>query len=118
KEMAVSPAKQLKFSLTDKEILTLSRWAILIEELYSKKFKKWMPQDIEWAKDGKTGELFIVQSRPETVHASKTAKTLEKSFRIQEIRPYKILPKVQKAIQEKVEEKVNLFGSKNCRYST
>lgn len=45
-------------------------------------------------------------------------KTLEKSFRIQEIRPYKILPKVQKAIQEKVEEKVNLFGSKNCRYST
>jgi len=40
-------------------------------------------------------------------------KTLEKSFRIQEIRPYKILPKVQKAIQEKVEEKVNLFGSKN-----
>ena len=77
KEMAVSPAKQLKFSLTDKEILTLSRWAILIEELYSKKFKKWMPQDIEWAKDGKTGELFIVQSRPETVHASKTAKTYE-----------------------------------------
>lgn len=77
KEMAVSPAKQLKFSLTDKEILTLSRWAILIEELYSKKFKKWMPQDIEWAKDGKTGKLFIVQSRPETVHASKTAKTYE-----------------------------------------
>ncbi|MBZ9577896.1 phosphoenolpyruvate synthase [Patescibacteria group bacterium] len=77
KEVTVSPAKQLKFSLTDKEILTLSRWAILIEELYSKKFKKWMPQDIEWAKDGKTGELFIVQSRPETVHASKTAKTYE-----------------------------------------
>lgn len=40
-------------------------------------------------------------------------KTLEKSFRTQEIRPYKILPKIQKAIQKKVEEKVNLFGSKN-----
>lgn len=45
-------------------------------------------------------------------------KTLEKSFKTQEIRPYKILPKVQKAIQKKVEEKINLFGSKNCRYST
>jgi pyruvate,water dikinase len=77
KEVAVNPQKQLRFSLTDEEILTLSRWAILIEELYSKKAKKWMPQDIEWAKDGKTGELFIVQSRPETVHTPKTARAYE-----------------------------------------
>ncbi len=73
KEVFVSSDKQLKFSLNDEEILTLARWAVLIEKHYSKKYKKWMPQDIEWAKDGKTGELFIVQSRPETVHAAKTA---------------------------------------------
>jgi len=77
KEVAVFPDKQLKFSLNDKEILTLSQWAILIEEHYSKKYRKWMPQDIEWAKDGKTGELFIVQSRPETVHAPKTGRVFE-----------------------------------------
>ncbi len=70
KEKKVKASKQLKFSLTDEEVLTLARWAKLIEEHYSEKFGKWMPQDIEWAKDGKTGELFIVQSRPETVHAA------------------------------------------------
>jgi pyruvate,water dikinase len=57
-----------KFSLTDEEILKLAQWAVLIEKHYQ------TPQDIEWAKDGRTGELFIVQSRPETVHAPKEAK--------------------------------------------
>ena len=71
KEVAVSGKDQLKFSLSDDEILTLAKWGIIIEEHYSKIQKKWMPQDIEWAKDGKTGELFIVQSRPETVHSIK-----------------------------------------------
>jgi Phosphoenolpyruvate synthase/pyruvate phosphate dikinase len=65
----VSKKDQLKFSLSDNEILTLAKWGVIIEEHYSKIQKKWMPQDIEWAKDGKTGELFIVQSRPETVHS-------------------------------------------------
>jgi len=63
KEVLVPKSQQLKFSLSDKEVLTLARWACLIEKHYKK------PQDIEWAKDGKTGELFIVQSRPETVFA-------------------------------------------------
>jgi len=77
KEVSVKKEDQLRFSLTDDDILTLSNWAILIEEYYSRKNGKWMPQDIEWAKDGKTGELFIVQSRPETVHARKTEKFFE-----------------------------------------
>jgi len=77
KEISVKPEEQLKFSLTDKEILMLAKWAVLIEEHYSKKAQKWMPQDIEWAKDGKTGELFIVQSRPETVHTAKTGNIYE-----------------------------------------
>lgn len=72
KEIVVSEKDQLKFSLSDDEILTLAKWGVIIEEHYSKVQKKWMPQDIEWAKDGKTGELFIVQSRPETVHSIKT----------------------------------------------
>ncbi len=71
KEVPVFQNQQLKFSLTDEEILTLARWSCLIEEHYK------MPQDIEWAKDGKTGELFIVQSRPETVHAAKDKIFLE-----------------------------------------
>lgn len=77
KEVGVKRTEQLKFSLRDEEILTLAKWAVLIEEHYSKKYGRWMPQDIEWAKDGKTGQLFIVQSRPETVHAPKKGRFYE-----------------------------------------
>ncbi len=65
KEEEVAEEKALRFSITNEEILTLSKWAVIIEEHYGR------PQDIEWAKDGLTGELFIVQSRPETIHAPK-----------------------------------------------
>ena len=71
KEISIPKNKQFKFSLSDEEILTLARWATIIEEHYSKKAGRWTPQDIEWAKDGKTNQLFIVQSRPETVHAQR-----------------------------------------------
>ncbi|MDD4990397.1 MAG: phosphoenolpyruvate synthase [Candidatus Pacebacteria bacterium] len=63
KSAHVPPKKQRKFSLDDADILKLARWAMLIEEHYGE------PQDIEWAKDGATDELFIVQSRPETVQS-------------------------------------------------
>ena len=51
------------FVLTDEEALTLARWAVLIEQHYG------LPMDMEWAKDGQTGELYIVQARPETVQS-------------------------------------------------
>jgi pyruvate,water dikinase len=61
KEVAVE--KQRKFALTDDEIMTLAKWACTIEDHYG------VPMDIEWAKDGVTGEVFVVQARPETVHS-------------------------------------------------
>ncbi|MGF3584156.1 MAG: phosphoenolpyruvate synthase [Thermoplasmatota archaeon] len=67
----VSKADQQKFVINDDEILTLAKWACIIEEHYNK------PMDIEWAKDGKTKELFIVQARPETVHSLKDVATLK-----------------------------------------
>ncbi len=60
-----------KFVITDDEVLTLARWACIIEEHYSQKAGHHKPMDIEWAKDGQSGQLFIVQARPETVHALK-----------------------------------------------
>ncbi|MBU3964659.1 phosphoenolpyruvate synthase [Patescibacteria group bacterium] len=75
KEIPVKKEEQLKFSLSDNDIVTLAKWACTIEDYYSGLNKKWMPQDLEWAKDGKTGKLFIVQSRPETVHRSETKTT-------------------------------------------
>ncbi|MGC8651341.1 MAG: phosphoenolpyruvate synthase [Minisyncoccia bacterium] len=70
KEVTVASKDQLRFCIDDKDILTLARWGLLIEQHYSENNKRWAPQDIEWAKDGQTGELFIVQARPETVHSS------------------------------------------------
>jgi pyruvate,water dikinase len=67
----VSKADQQKFVIEDDEILTLAKWACIIEDHYKK------PMDIEWAKDGKTKELFIVQARPETVHSLKDMATLK-----------------------------------------
>src|SRR5690606_5701723 len=60
--------KQEKFVLTDAEVVKLANWSIIIEEHYGR------PMDIEWAKDGLTNELFIVQARPETVQSAKKDK--------------------------------------------
>lgn len=65
------------FVLSDEEILQLADWTVLIENHYGR------PMDIEWAKDGETGELFIVQARPETVQSRKEA-TVMKSYRLKE----------------------------------
>ena len=74
KKVETSEKEQKNFCLTNSEILTLAKWACLIEEHYSKEAKKWLPMDMEWAKDGKTGQLFIVQARPETVHTKEKEK--------------------------------------------
>ncbi|NOT58461.1 MAG: phosphoenolpyruvate synthase [Deltaproteobacteria bacterium] len=66
-----------RLSLTDDEVLTLARWGCLIEQHYSRKAGHPMPMDIEWAKDGRTGHLFILQARPETVHALTRKATLD-----------------------------------------
>ena len=66
-------AERATLCLTDDEVLDLGRWAMVIEDHYSTKRGTPTPMDIEWAKDGITGELFIVQARPETVHSQKSA---------------------------------------------
>ncbi|KYK27668.1 phosphoenolpyruvate synthase [Thermoplasmatales archaeon SG8-52-1] len=67
----VSAEERKKYVINDDEIITLAKWACIIEDHYKK------PMDIEWAKDGKTGELFIVQARPETVHSQKDAAVMQ-----------------------------------------
>jgi pyruvate,water dikinase len=70
-----SPEERCAPVLSDDEVLTLARWAVLVERHYDR------PMDMEWAKDGETGELFIVQARPETVH-SQRAPDLLKTYRL------------------------------------
>ena len=71
KNISVDEKEQRMFSLTNEEVLHLAKWAIQIEEHYKK------PMDIEWAKDGKSGKLFIVQARPETVQSQKNLSVYE-----------------------------------------
>ena len=71
--LPVAPEDRLRQSLLDEEILTLARWACKIEEHFSRRAGSQTPMDIEWAKDGKTGQLYILQARPETVHAQHEA---------------------------------------------
>ena len=73
-----TPVWQRKlFVLNDGEILTLARWAKIIEEHYQR------PMDMEWAKDGESHELYIVQARPETVQSQKVSSSL-KSYSLKE----------------------------------
>ncbi|MEO1126953.1 MAG: phosphoenolpyruvate synthase [Cyanobacteria bacterium J06639_16] len=82
KNVPVSEADRQHYALSDDEILTLARWACIIEDHYSQVRNTYTPMDIEWAKDGLTGELFIVQARPETVQSQKSASIL-RSYHLQ-----------------------------------
>lgn len=75
KTVAVSNFDRKRFSISDDEVLKLSNWACVIEDYYSKRAGHFVPMDIEWAKDGLSGKLWIVQARPETVksHVAKNA---------------------------------------------
>jgi pyruvate,water dikinase len=77
RNVEVPEADRHLFCINDDEVLKLAWYAVTIEDYYSNKNKKSMPMDIEWAKDGVTGELFVVQARPETVQSQKRRDVLE-----------------------------------------
>jgi pyruvate,water dikinase len=86
KNVPVPPEDRKRFAITDDESLQLARWACLIEEHYSDRYGKPTPMDMEWAKDGLSGELFIVQARPETVQSQKKLESIE-TFKLKQHGP-------------------------------
>lgn len=72
------------YVLNDDEILQLARWGVIIEDHYEK------PMDVEWVKDDQSGQLFIVQARPETVHSQQTDNVF-KSYKLVEDSPKPLL---------------------------
>jgi pyruvate,water dikinase len=88
KTLPVPPEERARFALPEDDILTLARWGVLIEEHYSIKAGRPTPMDIEWAKDGVTGRLYILQARPETVQSRRRADLVE-TYRLEA--PGKIL---------------------------
>lgn len=69
KVVTTSQNEQHQFVLSDDEIVQLAKWGVIVENHYTEREKKWTPMDMEWAKDGDTGELWLVQARPETVQS-------------------------------------------------
>lgn len=80
-EVDTTPEERRSRVLSDDEVVRLARWCARIEEHYG------MPMDIEWAKDGDSGEIFIVQARPETVQSRVGAATLSRYVLQTEVRP-------------------------------
>ncbi len=78
KNIVVAVSEREKFILSENEILKLAEWSCIIEDHYSKKAGHFKPMDMEWAKDGQSGELYIVQARPETVVSQKDTNVLLK----------------------------------------
>jgi pyruvate, water dikinase len=78
RSVPVPVEERARFVLCEDEILTLARWAALVEDHYARRRGEDSPMDMEWAKDGRTGELFLLQARPETVHARRDQHALER----------------------------------------
>lgn len=72
KTVEVDEAERLRFSVSDDEVIELAKQAVIIEQHYGR------PMDIEWAKDGDDGKLYIVQARPETVNSQQSSNTVER----------------------------------------
>ncbi len=86
RNVRVDDAERARFAIDDDDVLQLARWAVAIEDHFSARHGRHTPMDIEWAKDGATGELFVVQARPETVQSRRDAAVLE-TYRLQETGP-------------------------------
>lgn len=76
KKLSLEESQRNTFCLTDEQVLQLARWVVEIEDYYTKRNGQWTPVDVEWAYDGLSEELFIVQARPETVHANQSLDSL------------------------------------------
>jgi pyruvate,water dikinase len=77
KNIPTLPTERNQYAISDQEILQLAHWTCQIEDHYSQVRGVYTPMDIEWAKDGATGDLFIVQARPETVQSQKADNILQ-----------------------------------------
>ena len=108
----VVEAQRQRFALDDFEVLKLASWACLIEAHYSERAGRDQPMDIEWAKDGRTGELFILQARPETVHST-NHETFVQTYRLS-TEPGKPLSSGQ-AIGERIGQgRVHVLSDPDC----
>jgi pyruvate,water dikinase len=76
KRLSIEESMRDEFCLSDELALQLARWVVEIEDYYTERNGRWSPMDVEWAYDGLSEKLFIVQARPETIHANRSLDSL------------------------------------------
>lgn len=115
KIIPVEKVMQKRFSLREDTVLQLANWVVKIEEYYTRIRNKWTPMDVEWAIDGLSKELFIVQARPETIHSQKNHRLVTEYFIDDENRADKLIAKGI-AVGDKIASgKVNILFSLDKR---
>ncbi len=88
-QVEVPQKEQQQFSLTDGDILTLAQLVLIIERHYSEREGRWFPVDVEWAKDGRDGKIYIIQARPETIHGARETNNVITTYVLQDGSPEK-----------------------------
>lgn len=115
KIIPVEKVMQKRFSLREDTVLQLANWVVKIEEYYTRIRNKWTPMDVEWAIDGLSKELFIVQARPETIHSQKNHRLVTEYSIDDENRADKLIAKGI-AVGDKIASgKVNILFSLDKR---
>lgn len=115
KIIPVEKVMQKRFSLREDTVLQLANWVVKIEEYYTRIRNKWTPMDVEWAIDGLSKELFIVQARPETIHSQKNHRLITEYSIDDENRADKLIAKGI-AVGDKIASgKVNILFSLDKR---
>jgi pyruvate,water dikinase len=102
RNVATKEFEQKSFSLSDEEIIDLAKQSLIIEEHYSKIKNQWCPMDIEWAKDGIDGKVYIVQARPETVHSLKQKALFFEEYVLKEVPDKKSVIIAGKSVGRKI----------------
>ena len=106
---------QKRFCLDDEQIVQLATWVYKIEKYYTELKKSWTPMDVEWAVDGLSKELYIVQARPETIHSRKEHNKIVE-FRLEEQGQIKKILSKGIAVGDKIGSgKVNILFSLDKR---
>lgn len=99
---AVTKQDRQHFVLSDAEILELARMVHAIDSHYSSMYKRWTPMDVEWAKDGLDGKLYILQARPETIHAQSRVQAMYKTYRLTQVPDKKALISTGSSIGQQI----------------
>ncbi len=111
KQVETSTYEKSHFCISDDEVLYIARHVTAIEDYYSQKKGCWVPQDVEWAKDGLDGKIYIVQSRPETIHSAKNDQLVFNTYHLLKEQQLKVVAKGLSVGQQVVSGKAHIISS-------